>query len=86
MKFKAELTASSSKEFGALPLQIQRRLRDAIDELLESWPSFRPKQVKALHGGQGWRLRVGEYRAIFEVEDTTLVFTRFGHRSTIYRT
>ncbi|HLF16110.1 MAG TPA: type II toxin-antitoxin system RelE/ParE family toxin [Candidatus Thermoplasmatota archaeon] len=32
-----------------------------------------------------WRLRVGQYRGIFEVEGGTVRFVRFGHRSSIYR-
>lgn len=62
----------------------QARFRSAIDALAEQWPVTR-LDVKRLHGSDAWRLRVGEYRAVFQPVDGMLVFTRFAHRSQVYR-
>ncbi len=31
------------------------------------------------------KLRVGQYRGIYEIDGFELLFTRFGHRSNVYR-
>jgi len=42
--------------------------------------------VKPLRGMKGtWRLRVGSYRGVFEMEAGQVRFTRLGHRKDIYR-
>jgi len=42
--------------------------------------------IKPLRGMKGtWRLRIGSYRGIFEMEAGQVRFTRFGHRKEIYR-
>jgi len=77
---------SAQREFRRLPRDIQRRFAEAF-ELLAEEPT-RPRSgldVRPLHGVRGaWRLRVGDYRGIFEVSPGKVTFTRFGHRSSIY--
>lgn len=41
-------------------------------------------EVKSLQGRDGMRLRVGDWRVIFAIEDGTLVVEAVGHRSKIY--
>lgn len=47
----------------------------------------RPPGVKKLSGRDAWRLRVGDYRIIYEIEDARLLIlvVEVGHRSGIYR-
>ncbi len=42
---------------------------------------------KKLTGREGWRIRVGQYRVIYEIEDVIRVVTVLdvGHRRDIYR-
>ncbi|MGA2053356.1 MAG: type II toxin-antitoxin system RelE/ParE family toxin [Opitutales bacterium] len=57
----------------------------AIDALLEN---PRPPGGKAMTGlDKTWRIRVGEYRVIYEVQDDRLVVLviRVGHRGDVYR-
>lgn len=66
-----------------------------IVEELETWmDSFdalahepRPPGCKKLRGGAGWRVRVGDYRGICQVDDSARIVTvlRAGHRRDIYR-
>lgn len=68
-----------------LPPSIQQRVNDNILALAEN---PRPSGVKALQGYRGLlRLRVGEYRVIYRVEDRQLivVVVQVGHRRDIYR-
>ncbi|MEW5948302.1 MAG: type II toxin-antitoxin system RelE/ParE family toxin [Thermodesulfobacteriota bacterium] len=47
----------------------------------------RPSGVKKLTGRNAWRIRVGNYRVIYEIQDNSLVVlvVSVGHRKEIYR-
>lgn len=40
-----------------------------------------------LHGSEGWRIRVSDYRIIYDIDDAgrTVVIRRVGHRRDIYK-
>jgi mRNA interferase RelE/StbE len=84
--FAVELKRSAQKEFRRLPRTVMVRFGQAIEELAEG--PLRPRaglDIRKLHGTRStWRLRVGEYRGIFEAQKDRLVFTRFAHRSKVY--
>lgn len=46
----------------------------------------RPAGCKKLKGREAWRIRIGDYRAIYEVEDDKLIvlIISIGHRKDIY--
>jgi mRNA interferase RelE/StbE len=56
----------------------------AIDELAND---PRPAGAKRLAGQEAWRLRVGEYRVVYCIEDKQLVVgvVRTAHRREVYR-
>ncbi len=47
----------------------------------------RPAGCIKLAGQEAWRIRVGDYRVVYEIQDRMLVVTvtAFGHRRDIYR-
>jgi mRNA interferase RelE/StbE len=47
----------------------------------------RPRGVKKLSGRDAWRIRVGDYRVLYEIHDERLVIlvVDIGHRREIYR-
>jgi mRNA interferase RelE/StbE len=49
--------------------------------------SPRPLGCKKLAGGEGWRVRVGDYRVVYEVDDAaaTVTIVRVAHRREVYR-
>ena len=58
----------------------------AVVELLARQP--RPAGAKKLVGGRGeWRVRTGDYRIIYEIDDGVLLVLvlAIGHRRDIYR-
>ncbi|MEA1872434.1 MAG: type II toxin-antitoxin system RelE/ParE family toxin [Chloroflexota bacterium] len=59
-------------------------IRDAICDL-EQEP--RPRASAKLTGREGWRIRVGDYRVIYEIDDQQRVVTvlHIGHRRDVYR-
>jgi len=63
--------------------RVRRRVQGAI-ALLAHDP--RPPGARALQGRAGLRVRVGDYRIIYAVEDDVLlvVVVRLGHRRDVY--
>ena len=86
MTFAVEFKKSAEKEFSRLPKAVMRRFADAIEQVSEDPVRARPgADIKRLHGAKStWRLRVGDFRGIYEVMDGRIVFTRFAHRSKVY--
>jgi len=74
----------ASKEIEALPNDVIQRVIDAI-ETFKSFP--RPSGVKKLIGGGGWRVRVGDYRVLYTIDDSQKLVTvyRVKHRREAYR-
>lgn len=72
------------RELMKLPQAQQERILTAI-ESLEMAP--RPSGSKKLEDGTDYRLRVGDYRVIYSVEDAVLrvLIVKVGHRREVYR-
>ena len=84
MRYRVILSKSVQKELDRLPDDVVRRTLARLAQL-ETDP--RPADVKKLKGREAWRIRVGDYRVIYEIQDRrvqVLVIT-IGHRREIYR-
>ena len=66
-----------------LPPEAKRRIQ-AVVELLAENP--RPPAVKKLTGRPEWRVRTGDYRVLYRIEDDvlTVVVVHAGHRREVY--
>lgn len=85
MTYRIEFSRHVQKQFKKLPPQIQQRLQSQID-VLATEP--RPSGAKKLAGTDTqYRIRVGDYRVVYEVQDAVLliILLRIGHRREIYR-
>jgi mRNA-degrading endonuclease RelE of RelBE toxin-antitoxin system len=83
MTRRVSATPAAARQFDRLPADVRQRFLLAFDALVKDPFS---KDVAPLHGVLGsFRLRVGSYRGIFHAAGDEVVFTRFGHRSTVYR-
>ncbi|MEO6790805.1 MAG: type II toxin-antitoxin system RelE/ParE family toxin [Ornithinibacter sp.] len=82
--YRIELRPSAVRALRKLDPQVRRRIQGAI-ALLAHDP--RPPGARALQGRPGLRIRVGDYRIIYTVEDDVLlvVVVRLGHRRDIYQ-
>jgi len=79
------LGGHAERELGRLPRDVQRRFARALEELARDSRPRPGLDVKPLRGLKGfWRLRVGDYRGVFQLEEGVARFTRFGHRSKIH--
>lgn len=84
MSYRIEYKPSAEREFLALPKEVQKRIRPKIEALAID---PRPPGSKKLRGYQNrWRIRVGDYRVIYEVYDRELLvlIVKIGHRSDVY--
>ena len=84
MRYQIVLPKSVQKELDRLPDEVTRRILTRL-AALETNP--RPPDVKKLKGRDAWRIRVGDYRVIYEIHDRTLqiIVITVGHRREIYR-
>ena len=69
MNYGVTLPRSVRKTLDRLPDAVVVRTVDRLAEL-ESDP--RPADVKKLKGRDAWRIRVGDYRVIYEIHDRVL--------------
>jgi mRNA interferase RelE/StbE len=74
----------AQKELGALAGEAFPRVRDAIVALAED---PRPTGCLKLTGRDGWRIRIGNYRVVYEIDDSDRMVTvlHVGHRRDVYR-
>ena len=83
-KYAVELKPSSRKELERLTPKVIERIFPKL-EALAGDP--RPHGCKKLKGGQNeWRIRVGDYRVVYTIDDANLMVsvTRIRHRSEVY--
>jgi len=84
VKYQVRIIPSAEKEMDKLPALIHRRVSRRIF-LLEDNP--RPEGTKKLSGREEYRLRAGDYRVLYTIDDKQHVVTVFavGHRREVYR-
>lgn len=81
--YRIELRPAAARSLRKLDPQARSRVQGAI-ALLAQDP--RPPGARALQGRAGLRVRVGDYRIVYTVEDDVLlvVVVRLGHRRDVY--
>jgi mRNA interferase RelE/StbE len=85
MEYRVLILPRAQRQIASLPLQTRRRISDAIDSLEKN---SRPSGVKKLKGAEElYRLRVGDYRVIYAIQDEELlvIVVSAGHRRDVYR-
>jgi len=83
--YTVEITRSAEREMGQLPESVHRRVTERILGL-ETNP--RPPGSRKLRGGEDeYRLRVGDYRVLYGVNDPAqhVVVYSVAHRREAYR-
>ncbi len=84
MSYRLILSKPALRAMRDLPASVNMRISLAIDGL-KDMP--RPPGCKKLHGREDlWRIRVGDYRIIYAIDDAIRVVDvrRIGHRGDIY--
>ena len=75
---------SARKELEALPSKDRARIVTRIHTLAHN---PRPSKCEKLSGQERYRIRQGDYRVLYEVDDGQLMVTivKIGHRGDVYR-
>ncbi|TXT39351.1 MAG: RelE/StbE family addiction module toxin [Planctomycetota bacterium] len=84
-RYRIDFKPSAAKSFAKLPTDLQKRIVRAV-ELLADNP--RPHGVVKMEGDDNlWRIRVGDFRVVYEIHDSVLLVMvmRVGHRREVYR-
>lgn len=84
MTYQIIIPKTVQKQLDKLPNTVAEKIIEAIIQLRDNPRS--PNSLK-MQNSQGYRLRVGEYRVLYDINDKTQVVTlrRLGHRRDIYR-
>lgn len=75
-----QFTPAASRQWGKLSGDVRRR----IDARLTEYATTGRGDVKHLKGRRGSRLRVGDWRVIFEEKREAIMVVAVGHRREIY--
>lgn len=84
MRYRLVIKPSASRELERLDDQVLRRADETILKLAEN---PRPHGAKKLSGVPLYRIRVGTFRIVYEVNDAQHLVTvvTIGHRREVYR-
>ena len=83
MDYEVFILRRAQKDLITLPKQNYSRMRDLIGELAAN---PRPSGCKKLTGREGWRIRSGDYRVIYEIDDSErrVMILHIGLRKDVY--
>ncbi len=83
MSYEVGIVRSAEKEMDRLPGTVHARLSKRILSLQDN---PRPRGVRKLSGREEYRLRVGDYRILYLIDDRNRVVTilAVGHRQEVY--
>lgn len=83
--YEVRVARRAARSLASLERREQQRIRAALDLLADN---PRPPNCVAMQGEDSvYRVRVGDYRIVYEVQDSVLIVhvVRIGHRREIYR-
>lgn len=83
-EYEVRLAPGAAREFRRLRWPLRDRIRAAIDDLAVE---PRPRGAVKLAGRDDYRVRVGDYRVVYAVDDLErlVLVARIAHRREVYR-
>ncbi len=84
MKYHLQIVSTAEKQFLKLQIPLQNRIKSKLFSL-EIDP--RPHGNQKLHGTDFFRIRIGDYRIIYSIDDVNKIvkILDIGHRREVYR-
>jgi mRNA interferase RelE/StbE len=85
MAYAIEFVPSARRQLQKLPREVQLKLNQHIGSLSLDPHPIGSRKLKG--GDELWRIRVSDYRVIYEIQDKILVVlvVRVAHRREVYR-
>jgi mRNA interferase RelE/StbE len=82
--YTVQVSKRASQEIAKLGSDLQSRVVARLEALAED---PRPPGCKKLAGSDYWRIRIGEYRAVYSIQDQQLLVLviHVAHRREVYR-
>ncbi|MBE0530548.1 MAG: type II toxin-antitoxin system RelE/ParE family toxin [Rhodospirillales bacterium] len=80
---KITISKVASRDLSRMPANTARRIASKIRQYAES-PASQENNVTKLQGRDGYRLRVGDWRVIFNVDEDGMTVLEIGPRGGIY--
>ena len=81
MMYEIIISERAFKQISKLEKPMQKRIINALERI-----RFRPEAyVTKLVSDPGYRLRVGDYRVIIDIDKNRLLMLKAGHRKNIYK-
>jgi mRNA interferase RelE/StbE len=83
-KYRLEITPSAAKELSRIPRKDLRRIVARIQALADD---PRPSGSKKLCAQEKYRIRQGDYRVLYQIEDDgpVVYVVKIAHRRDVYR-
>lgn len=85
MAYRIELKPAAERDLKRIPNADQKRIARKISALSED--PRPPGAMKLKQAKELWRIRVGEYRILYQVQDgvSLILIARIRHRRQVYR-
>ncbi len=84
MRYQVLYHPEIQSDIAGLPKNMKERIRKAIEQRLGTDPlRYGIPLRRSLHGYR--KLRTGDYRIIFKIEQETVVILKIGHRKEVYQ-
>ena len=83
-KYRVEIKKSAAKEIGRLP---RKDITAVLERITALSDDPRPADCKKLSADEKYRIRCGDYRILYLIEDEVLIVfvVKVGHRKDVYR-
>jgi mRNA interferase RelE/StbE len=84
MAYQVGISRQAERSMARLSQSTYKQVRDSLEQRAHV---PRPAGCKRLIDSAQWRLRVGDYRIIYNIDDaaSTVLVLQVGHRSEVYR-
>lgn len=80
--FNIEWKENAIKELAKLERNLSSRIYKKVNSLKENFNSV---DIKRLQNSDLFRLRVGDYRVLFEIEKNIIIILKISNRKNIYK-
>jgi mRNA interferase RelE/StbE len=83
MAYQLIYTKSASRDIQKLDAVAKGKIRRKIELYVQKPLTYAKKLTNSQLGGYRWR--IGNYRAVFDIDGQKIIILRVGHRREIYR-